>query len=78
MGKMFYFYNVSRSDMEALVAFCLFWLLCLATNHSSTQEREAMGVKFLARGNNSRRDPQPGIKPETSRLPGQCLSRLGV
>jgi len=26
---------------------------------------EAMGVKFLAQGNNSSRKPRPGIKPGT-------------
>jgi len=33
---------------------------------------EAMGVKFLAQGNNSSRRPWPSIKPETLRLPGRC------
>jgi len=45
-------------------------------SRSSTQEREAMGVKFLARGSNSSRDPQHGIESGTSLLAGQCLSRL--
>jgi len=35
-----------------------------------------MGVKFLAQGNNSSKNPQTGIEPGTSQLPGQCLSRL--
>ena len=37
---------------------------------------EAMGVKFLAQGNNSSRKPQPGIEPGTSRLPGRCPGNL--
>jgi len=35
-----------------------------------------MGVKFLSQGNNSSRNPQLGIEPGTSQLPGQLLSRL--
>jgi len=32
---------------------------------------EAMGVKFLAHGNNSSRGPQLDIEPGTLRLPGR-------
>jgi len=35
-----------------------------------------MGVKFLSQGNNSSRNPQPGIEPGTSQLPGRGLSKL--
>jgi len=37
---------------------------------------EAMGVKFLAQGNDSSRKPQPGIKLETLQLPGRLGLRL--
>jgi len=37
---------------------------------------EAMGVRFLAQGNNSSRKPQLGIKPGTLRLPGRCPGSL--
>jgi len=37
---------------------------------------EAMGVKFLAQGNNSSREPQLGIEPGTLQLPGRCPGSL--
>jgi len=40
----------------------LFRLLCSATGRSSTQEQEAMGVKFPV---HSSRNTQPGIEPGT-------------
>ena len=36
----------------------------------------AMGVKFLAQGNNSSRIPQPGIEPGTFQLPSRCPGSL--
>ena len=74
------YFNCTIKWEIKLIKLCVFVSCALTYIHSISWFYSwvagAMGVKFLAKGNNSSRMPQLGIKPGTFRLPGRCPGSL--
>jgi len=71
-----FFYRDDSISYEAAFQLCPDYTQYTIFSRFNSWVTEAMGVNFLAQGNNSSRKPQLGIEPGTLRLPGRCLSSL--
>jgi len=60
-----FFYRDDKISYGAAFQLCPDYLQYTMCSRFNSWVAEAMGVKFLAQGNNSSRKPQLGIKPGT-------------
>ena len=66
------YFNREDNISQRLFFSCALSILTYHMSWFNSWGAEAMGVKFLAQGNNSNRKPWPGIEPGTLGLPGRC------
>jgi len=70
------YFNREDNMSQRLFFSCALCILIYIMSRFNSWVAEAMGVKFLAQGNNSSRKSWPGIEPRTLRLPGRCPGNL--